>query len=305
MSDDAQTPGAPENGDPDPWAPPERRVPTAGAATPEPQDMAPRPRVPLDKPGAEPSGTPGPSSVHDQQTVTSLPGADIPNPPGTGMPSAPSPQPWANPVAPPAASAPGNPFAPPGGAQPGSAYPAPGGAYPAPGGMPPNTSGHSNPFAAPGAGGEPVPPPPISPDGPGQVPYGYGYPGQPYYPSAPGGGPGYGWPGMPMAPSNGLGTAGLVLGIIAAVGFCLWPLAIVVGILAVIFGAVGRGKARRGEATNPGQALAGIICGAVGIVLGVAVGVLVIVGPGLFGDDGSSDSGTGDDGFSTSLVTER
>ncbi|MEU8958298.1 DUF4190 domain-containing protein [Streptomyces sp. NPDC048518] len=155
-----------------------------------------------------------------------------------------------------------------------------------------------NPFAAPG---EPVPPPPISPDGPGRMPYGYeyghgygygypgppggapgyGYPGQPGYPGYQGapGAPGYGWPAMPMAPANGMGVAGLVLGIIAAVGFCLWPLAIVVGILAVIFGAIGRRKARRGEATNGGQALAGIICGAAGIVLSIAVLVILLVVP--------------------------
>ncbi|MET9549702.1 DUF4190 domain-containing protein [Streptomyces sp. NPDC006627] len=91
--------------------------------------------------------------------------------------------------------------------------------------------------------------------------------------------PGYGWPAMPMAPANGMGVTGLVLGIIATVGFCLWPLAIVLGILAVIFGAVGRGKARRGEATNGGQALAGIICGAVGIVLAVVLLVIILVMP--------------------------
>ncbi|WP_332840355.1 DUF4190 domain-containing protein [Streptomyces alfalfae] len=157
-----------------------------------------------------------------------------------------------------------------------------------------------NPFAAPG---EPVPPPPVSPEGPGQLPTpygyggfaghpgpqgfaggggyagyghpGYGYPGQ----QMPGGPPGHGWPAMPMAPANGIGVAGLVLGIISAVGFCLWPLAIVLGILAVIFGAVGRGKAKRGEATNGGQALAGIICGAAGVVLGSALLVLLIVLP--------------------------
>lgn len=157
-----------------------------------------------------------------------------------------------------------------------------------------------NPFVAPG---EPVPPPPVSPEGPGQLPTpygyggfaghpgpqgfaggggyagyghpGYGYPGQ----QMPGGPPGYGWPAMPMAPANGIGVAGLVLGIISAAGFCLWPLAIVLGILAVIFGAVGRGKAKRGEATNGGQALAGIICGAVGIVLGSALLVILIVVP--------------------------
>ncbi|MFE0177386.1 DUF4190 domain-containing protein [Streptomyces sp. NPDC059002] len=162
-----------------------------------------------------------------------------------------------------------------------------------------------------------MPPPPVSPDGPGQMPpYGYPGPGYPGYPGYPGhqgqgydgyqgypgypvqGQPGYGWPAMPMAPANGMGVAALVLGIIAAVGFCLWPLAIVLGVLAVIFGAVGRGKARRGEATNGGQALAGIICGAVGIVLGVALLVILVVAPDDEGDAGSSD----DPGFSTTLA---
>ena len=154
--------------------------------------------------------------------------------------------------------------------------------------------------AAPSAPGEPVPPPPIGPEGPGQSPYGYGYGFPAYgYPQAPHhhhGAPGYGWNAMPLVPSNGMGTAGLVLGILAAVVFCLWPLAIVLGILGVIFGAVGRRKARRGEATNAGQALAGIICGAVGIALGIAVLVIVLVVP-----DDSGDGASDDGGFSTSL----
>ncbi|MEU1019777.1 DUF4190 domain-containing protein [Streptomyces sp. NPDC005900] len=135
----------------------------------------------------------------------------------------------------------------------------------------------AHPFAVPG---EPVPPPPISPDGPGQPqPQSpYGYPGPGGYPVGQGG-PGYGWPGMPGAPANGMGVAALVLGVIATVVFFLGPLPIVLGVLAVIFGAVGRGRARRGEATNGGQALAGIICGAVGIVLGVALLVVLLVVP--------------------------
>ncbi|MER6182679.1 hypothetical protein [Streptomyces sp. NPDC001652] len=185
-----------------------------------------------------------PPSPHDQRTVTSMPAAD-------GTAATPPAQPWTNPFAPPAqTTTPAAPFAPP------------------------------NPFAAP-AGPAPypqdshVPPPPIAPDGPGQVPYGYpgggyGYPG-----AAPQGY--YGWPGMQPLPSNGMGTAGLVLGILSALVFCLWPLAIVLGVLGVIFGAIGRGKARRGVATNPGQALAGIICGAAGIALGIGMVVLLIV----------------------------
>ncbi|WP_206300889.1 DUF4190 domain-containing protein [Streptomyces populi] len=159
----------------------------------------------------------------------------------------------------------------------------------------------NNPFAAPTVPtpypqpvpGEPVPPPPIAPGGPG-LPYGYGPPGY-------SGAPGYGWPLMQPMPSNGMGTAGLVLGIIAAVLFVVWPLAIVLGVLAVVFGLIGGAKARRGEATNSGQALAGVICGAVGLVLAVAVFVLIIV---FAPNDRGGDPGDGD-GFSTSLLTHR
>ncbi|WP_393077639.1 DUF4190 domain-containing protein [Streptomyces sp. LN704] len=125
-----------------------------------------------------------------------------------------------------------------------------------------------------------------------------GYPGIPGYPGA----TGYGWPAMPLAPSNGMGTAGLVVGIISAVVFCLWPVAFVLGVLGVIFGVVGRRRARRGEATNPGQALAGIICGAVGIALSIGMIVIFFFLP----DDGGGDSPfTGDDGYSTSFVVPR
>lgn len=148
--------------------------------------------------------------------------------------------------------------------------------------MPYGYPGYPGPQGAgPGAPGAPGP---------------HGYPGYPGYPGYQGQGAGYGWPAMPMAPSNGMGVAALVLGIIAAVGFCLWPLAIVLGILAIIFGAIGRGKARRGEATNPGQALAGIICGAAGIVLGVALLVVLIVVP----DDAFEEDGAGAEGGSYS-----
>ncbi|GAB7104783.1 hypothetical protein JCM4814A_30970 [Streptomyces phaeofaciens JCM 4814] len=247
MSDDAPTPAG--DAGRDPWPAP------ASDEDGGPQDAGPK--VPLDKgaapsPWAAPGGpggtlasneplTPAPAapqaaqpSVHDQMTVTSLPGV---------TPDTPA-QPWAGP------GALGS-FPPP--------HPAT-----AAGGPPPN------PFAPPVQDGS-VPPPPIAPDGPGQVPYGYpgGYPHQH---------PGYfGWPGA--AESNGMGITGLVLGIISAAVFCLWPVAIILGILGVVFGAVGRGKARRGEATNPGQALAGIICGTVGIVLGIGLGTLFLWAP--------------------------
>lgn len=232
---------------PDPWAPPVAGAQGAYGASGGQASGGPGHTLASDVSPAWPA-----PSVHDQQTVAALPSE-----PRDAVPSPPS---WVNPsVAPnPAALSQGsaaNPFAPP-------------------------TA--SVPY---GAQGELVPPPPIAPGGPGPVPYGYPGPGGHGYPPGPGPVPGhgaagyYGWPGMQPMPSNGMGTAGLVLGIISAVIFCLWPVAIVVGVLAVIFGAIGRGKARRGEATNPGQALAGIICGAAGVVLGVGMVALLIVAP--------------------------
>lgn len=74
--------------------------------------------------------------------------------------------------------------------------------------------------------------------------------------------------GAPLAGTrNGLGVASLVLGILSIV-----PLALLLlpAVLAITFGVVGRRRVRRGEASNGGAALAGIICGSVGLVLGIA-----------------------------------
>ncbi|MFF1285687.1 DUF4190 domain-containing protein [Streptomyces sp. NPDC058299] len=258
---------------------------------------------------AVPAPGSGPGSVHEQRTLTSFPtapeapaGAAAPwaSPAAGSAPTSPAQRP--NPLAQPTPATQGNPYAPP--SSPSAQQPnpyAPPASTPAPQGNPyvppasastpapqPNPFGppagipQPNPYAPPvppaaGQGAaDPVPPPPIAPGGPGQVPYGYpgtapayGYPGTSAAPY--GGGTGYAWPGTQPLPNNGMGTASLVLGIIAAAGFLLWPVALVLGVLAVIFGAVGRSKARHGEATNPGVALAGIICGAAGIVLVAAL----------------------------------
>ncbi|MCR8941870.1 MULTISPECIES: DUF4190 domain-containing protein [Streptomyces] len=153
-----------------------------------------------------------------------------------------------------------------------------------------------------------VPPPPIGPGGPGQAPPPptaghYGYPAPPAQPY--GGYPGYdaygGHQPWGPQPSNGLGTAALVLGIISVVGFCMYGVNIVLGILALIFGIIGLGRAKRGEATNRGMAIAGIITGSVGIVLGsVILGFIVwAVANGEDFEDGYED-----DPFATSLVIE-
>ncbi|MDI5972929.1 hypothetical protein POF50_026885 [Streptomyces sp. SL13] len=134
-------------------------------------------------------------------------------------------------------------------------------------GVPPawqGTGGHG----APGPYG---PPGPAGPYGP-YAPYG-GYP--PYGPA----GYGAGWPGWPpQAPRNKLGTSSLVLGIVgAAAGLTVVGslLGVPLGVLALVFGIVGRRRARRGGATNGGQALAGAILG--GVAAAVSVVLLVVV----------------------------
>lgn len=89
-------------------------------------------------------------------------------------------------------------------------------------------------------------------------------------------GPPPGMPGMPppfpQQPRNGLGVAALVIGIvgvlIALVPFMFW-LGAILGLLALIFGIIGMGKANKGEATNKGSALTGVITGALAIVISI------------------------------------
>ncbi|MET8829173.1 DUF4190 domain-containing protein [Streptomyces sp. NPDC004610] len=139
--------------------------------------------------------------------------------------------------------------------------------------------------ANPGGFGPPPPPPQQPPGGTGgygqpqSPPPGYGYPSPAYPPAPP-----VGYPQAPagyvvaVQPSNGLGTTGLVLGIIGvvcSVTFFLWFLGVILGILAIIFGAIGRGKANRGEATNRGAATAGLVCGIVATVVLPVLGFVV------------------------------
>jgi hypothetical protein len=110
----------------------------------------------------------------------------------------------------------------------------------------------------------------------------YGQPppyGQPpvYGQPSPYGYPGYG--GYPPALRNGLGTAALVLGILGAVcGLTLFGffLAFPLGVLAVIFGLIGRGRAKRHEATNNNSATWGLCLGIAALVMS-AVGLVFVI----------------------------
>lgn len=83
-------------------------------------------------------------------------------------------------------------------------------------------------------------------------------------------------PGVPSA-RNGVGTAALVLGIIGCVSglipFFFW-MAGILGLIALILGLVGRGRAKRGEATNKGVTTFGAVLGLLALILSVVGAVI-------------------------------
>ncbi|MFB6835973.1 DUF4190 domain-containing protein [Streptomyces sp. NPDC056361] len=107
------------------------------------------------------------------------------------------------------------------------------------------------------------------------------FPGSPYGPGVPQGPgvPGVGPYGVPAA-RTGLGVGALVIGVVGLlfgiVPFLFW-LGGFMGVLALVLGIVGYGRANRGEATDRGQAVAGIVLGAVTIVVAAAWLVVLIV----------------------------
>lgn len=124
------------------------------------------------------------------------------------------------------------------------------------------------------------PPPPADPwRAPAPTPA-YGGPAA----ATPGAPPPYGAPyGAPAAQgvANGLGTAALVLGIIGVV-LALFVVGGLLGIVAVIFGFVGRGRVKRGRASNRGAATTGIVLGALSVVIAATVVTVVVT---VFGPD--------------------
>jgi hypothetical protein len=82
-------------------------------------------------------------------------------------------------------------------------------------------------------------------------------------------------------PGNGLGVAALVLGVaslVAAVSFILFPLGLLGGLVAAVLGSIAVTRGRTRGAANPGQAVAGMVCG----VLALAVAIVFAVRFGTF-----------------------
>lgn len=111
---------------------------------------------------------------------------------------------------------------------------------------------------------------------PGYPPQGYGPPGYPGMPYAPG----------PVGPRNGLGITALVLAVVALLAFWSVIGGIVLGVAAVIVGVAARRRVRRGEATNGGVAMAGVVLGVVAVVLSAA---FIAVWVSMFDELGGSD----------------
>ena|SRR5687768_11768597 len=87
---------------------------------------------------------------------------------------------------------------------------------------------------------------------------------------------GYQTPGP--SKSQGLAVGALVCGIIALIAFCFWPLAIPLGVVAIILGVIGQGKARRGEASGEGLAKTGMILGIAAVALSLLITIAAWAG---------------------------
>ena len=85
-------------------------------------------------------------------------------------------------------------------------------------------------------------------------------------------------PARPPRVRNGLGVAALVIGVaslVAGLSFVLFPLALLGGLVGLIIAivALAGGKAR--GATNSGQAIAGLICSILALVIAIDLSVHV------------------------------
>jgi membrane-bound ClpP family serine protease len=85
-------------------------------------------------------------------------------------------------------------------------------------------------------------------------------------------------PASPPRSRNGLGVAALVIGVaslVAGISFVLFPLALLGGLVGLIIGIVALTGGRTRGATNSGQAIAGLICSVLALVIAVSLSVRV------------------------------
>lgn len=88
-------------------------------------------------------------------------------------------------------------------------------------------------------------------------------------------------PPLPSSPSrsrNGLGVAALVIGVaslVAGISFVLFPLALLGGLVGLIIGIIALSRGKTTGASNGGQALAGLICSVLALILAITLSVRV------------------------------
>jgi hypothetical protein len=78
-------------------------------------------------------------------------------------------------------------------------------------------------------------------------------------------------------PGNGIAVASMILGIVSLVLFFLWFLAPILALLAIIFGALGIGKAKKIGGKGKGMAIAGLVTGSIGLVVSIIIIVLAFI----------------------------
>jgi hypothetical protein len=81
-----------------------------------------------------------------------------------------------------------------------------------------------------------------------------------------------------LAPRNGAGVAALAIGIAAlvlVVTVVLFPLGGVLGLVAMLLGVIGTARVARWKAFNRGQAISGLLCGALAVLLAAALAARV------------------------------
>jgi hypothetical protein len=133
--------------------------------------------------------------------------------------------------------------------------------YPRPDDQPSNPTAGSSSYGQPAGSGQPW-------DAKPQQPYTQQFPAQ----GQPQGYPQQGYQNAPAgydqgapAKSNGLGIAALV-----PAGFLSWP-GILLGILAIVFAVLGLRRVKARRADNKGMAIAGLVTGIIGLIIGAIV----------------------------------
>ncbi len=127
-------------------------------------------------------------------------------------------------------------------------------------------------YGTPPPGGNPPP-------GNNQPPGGYGgYGQQPGYP--------------PAKQGSGLAIAALVVGILAVLSGITVLGGILLGLVAIVLGAIASSKAKKGTGGGRGMAIAGIVLGVLGLVI---AGAIIALGVSIFGDINSCVDDAGGD----------